>query len=117
MLRERDALLRGLAVRPELAPSPEPELAEELRPLVERVAPELDDFERVDVDLAPLLLLLEEAREPVPVDRDEAVRDPEELDRAPPLLRRDDVPEEEPPDESEPPLEPSSAVHFPDITR
>jgi len=113
VLRERGAVLRGFAVRPELVPSPEPALAEELRPL----DPELDDFARVDVDLPPAALLLEEARDAAPLDRDEAARDPEELERVPPPLLRDDVPEEEPPDELELPLEPSSAVHLPDMTR
>lgn len=109
-------MLRCLAVRPAVAPSPAPELADEPRPLVARLAPELDDFARVEVDL-PAALLVPAARDPAPLERDDAPRDPEEPERAPPLLLRDDAPEEELPDEPELPLEPSSAVHLPDITR
>ena len=94
MLREREPLLRGFAAPPE-ADLREPDAA--FAPL-DRLAPLLDDFARVEADLrAP----------PLP--------DREPLDLRAPLLR-DDVEDDEEP-ELAPALAVPSIVHLPDMTR
>jgi hypothetical protein len=129
VLRERVPVLRE-ADAPRLLPSPEPEPPAELREPLDRLAPEPADLARDELDFvlpAPLLALVERDFVPADAERDFVPDDaPAErllLERAPdarevederPLLPRDELPDE---DEEEPPLDPSSAVHLPDMTR
>jgi hypothetical protein len=107
-LLPRDAVLRDA-----VPPLPDA-LAAPLFAAEVRFASAVDDFARVLVALAaPVLALVPLDRDPV--DLAAVARDPllrEELERPADAL----LPPREPPDD-EPPLEPSSPVHLPDITR